>query len=101
MKRASVTEAKNQLSALLDRVRQGESVVIEDRGIAVAHLQPVAQQSAAADDDRLARLERQGVLRPAATAKLGQRLQSAPPRPRSGKAVRLSDLVRAERGEGW
>jgi len=41
MKRASVTDAKNGLSALLDRVRHGESILIEDRGIPVAQLNPV------------------------------------------------------------
>ena len=101
MKRASVTEAKNQLSALLERVRHGESVVIEDRGVPVAHLQPVVQQSAGADGDRLVRLERQGILRPAEAAKPTKLLESPPPRPLAGKTGRLSDFVKTERSEGW
>ena len=39
--RASVARAKNQLSALIDRVRRGETVMIEDHGVPVAQLQPV------------------------------------------------------------
>jgi prevent-host-death family protein len=56
-----VTEAKNRLSALLAEVRAGETVVIVDRGIPVARLEPVAGQRGEADG-RLARLERAGVL---------------------------------------
>jgi prevent-host-death family protein len=61
MKTASVTEAKNGLSALIDRVRAGESVLITDRGLAVARLEPV---TASPDSTgRLRRLERAGVIR--------------------------------------
>ena len=62
MRRATVTEAKNQLSRLLAQVRAGETIEITDRGIPVARLEPVAPLG---DDDeaRLARLERAGVIR--------------------------------------
>lgn len=61
MGRATVTEAKNRLSSLLDRVKAGERIVITDRGIPVARLEPIA----AAPDPagRLERLERAGILR--------------------------------------
>lgn len=60
MKIATITEAKNKLSALLDIVKAGETVVIVDRGIPVARLEPASR----ADDGegRLARLERAGIL---------------------------------------
>jgi len=61
MKTASITEAKNQLSALLERVRAGKSVVILDRGVAVARLTPVADSDDATG--RLQRLERAGIIR--------------------------------------
>ncbi len=61
MKKASITEAKNRLSALLDEVRHGQTVLILDRGIPVARLEPVAGEEDL--DGRLARLERQGILR--------------------------------------
>ena len=38
MKKASLTETKNSLSALVDQVRHGETVLIFDRGRAVAKL---------------------------------------------------------------
>ena len=98
MKRTSVTDAKNGLSALLDRVRHGESIVIEDRGIPIAQLAPVASTGGGADRDRLTRLERHGIIRPAAASTASKRL-AAPPRPR--KAVSLSARVIAEREGGW
>ena len=59
---ASISEAKAKLSALLDRVRTGETITITDRGVPVAQLKPVAP----ADVDwdlRLSQLEREGVVR--------------------------------------
>ncbi len=61
MRTASITEAKNRLSALLDQVKAGETIVILDRGVPVARIEPVTARS---DDDggRLDRLERAGVI---------------------------------------
>lgn len=61
MKRATVTEAKNGLSALLDRVKAGETILITDRGLPVARLEPAV--TASDDEGRLARLERAGIIR--------------------------------------
>jgi prevent-host-death family protein len=60
MRRATITEAKNGLSALIDRVKAGETILITERGVPVARLEPTI-----ADDDegRLARLERAGIVR--------------------------------------
>lgn len=97
MKRASISEAKNRLSALLDRVRQGHSIVIEDRGVPVATLEPMAGRNLD-PDGRIARLERQGILRrPAATASKTT-LSTRPPRPRKGR--KASDVVIDDRREG-
>ena len=97
MKRASITEAKNQLSALIDRVRRGERVVIEDRGVPVARLD--AMLDAPADDaGRLARLERAGLARRPGTAVPRTVLKTLPPRPSGG--ARLSRVVLDERAEG-
>ena len=68
MKRATITEAKNQLSALLDRVRHGETILIVDRGRPVARLESAVAHTADDPDGRLARLERQGIIRRALTA---------------------------------
>ena len=43
MKRASVYEAKTQLSSLLKRVQRGEQIVIESRGKPVAKLVPIGK----------------------------------------------------------
>lgn len=95
MKRASVTDAKKRLRALIDHVRHGESVIIEDRGVPVAQLNPVAARTAGADQDRLARLVRQGILRPPISTASGTFLDMAPPKPK--RRVSLSRLVIDER----
>ena len=64
MKKASVSEAKNSLSALLDKVKAGASIVIQDRGRPVARLEPISAKGGTAD--RLEQLIRDGVVRRAA-----------------------------------
>jgi prevent-host-death family protein len=98
MKRTSITDAKNGLSALIDQVRHGESFIIEDRGVPVARLESVAAPGRSAVEGRAARLVRQGVLRPALSAAPKRLLTTAPPTPRRGAA--LSDAVIAERRDG-
>jgi prevent-host-death family protein len=61
MKTATITEAKNRLSSLIDHVREGESILILDRGVPVATLEPIARRPDVAG--RLRRLERAGVVR--------------------------------------
>ncbi len=95
MKRASITEAKNQLSALLDRVRGGETVIIEDRGRPIARLESVLSGGPVDPEGRLARLERAGLARRPASP-LSQRLLTTAP-PKSRASVRASDFVIAER----
>ncbi|MEX1171500.1 MAG: type II toxin-antitoxin system prevent-host-death family antitoxin [Chloroflexota bacterium] len=62
MKRATITEAKNGLSALIDRVKAGETVLITDRGVPVARLEPTGTSANGDDEGRLARLERAGLI---------------------------------------
>lgn len=62
MKTASVTELKNNLSHLLRSVRAGKSILILDRNVPVARLEPIAADSLT-DDQRLLTLERQGLIR--------------------------------------
>jgi prevent-host-death family protein len=61
MKTATVTQAKNGLSALLDQVRAGETILITDRGMPVARLEPAGSTTGAGD--RMRRLERAGLVR--------------------------------------
>ncbi len=97
MKRASISEAKNTLSALIDRVRRGERVIIEDRGVPIARLDSMAT-SGDDPDGRLARLERAGIaLRP--SAPVPRRLLATPP-PCPQRSARLSQAVIDEREDG-
>jgi prevent-host-death family protein len=45
MTRAGIREARQNLSALIDEVRKGREVVIEERGRPVARLVPIERQS--------------------------------------------------------
>ena len=78
-----MARAKNQLKALIDRVRRGETVLIEDRGIPVAQLQPVSP-GLEADQARIGRLVRAGVLRRAPEAPVKDPLRDPPPRLKPG-----------------
>jgi prevent-host-death family protein len=96
MKKASITEAKNNLSALIDSVKGGSPVLIVDRGRPVARLEPVT--GVAGDDSRLARLIRDGIVRPARAPVPKPVLTTRPPRPKAGgSAVRA---LLDERREG-
>ncbi len=86
MKTASLTEAKNHFSALIDRVRAGESVLILDRGIPVARIESVIPLEEG-DDGRLARLQRTGALRVAREELPLELLSGDPPQPRRGGSV--------------
>lgn len=97
MKRATLTETKNNLSALVDQVQHGETILILDRGRPVARLESVWGEG---DDPegRLARLERQGLLRRGSLPLPREILLAPPPRPVEGASA-LEALL-AERQEG-
>ena len=82
---AGVREVKNHLSAYLDRVRDGEEIVITDRGRPVARLTSVDP-----DVDRLQVLIDRGVVTPASAAR------SLPDRRVRAKGS-LTDLVTDQR----
>ena len=67
MKTATISQAKNQLSKLIARVKRGETVLILDRDRPVARLVP-AEVAEGDDEGRLVDLERRGVLRRARLA---------------------------------
>jgi prevent-host-death family protein len=85
MKTATISEAKSRLSALIDRVRSGESVLILDRGTPVARLEPVG--GGPDPSGRLARLERAGVLRSGRAAPPVDLVRTAGPRVPTGSSV--------------
>ena len=61
MRKATISQFKNQLSAYLDQVRSGETLLICDREVPIARVERVVGKSSA--NERLARLERAGLLR--------------------------------------
>lgn len=63
MKTATITETKNQFSVLIDRVRQGETILILDRKVPVARLEPARAVPDDADAETVSQLERCGLLR--------------------------------------
>jgi prevent-host-death family protein len=83
MKKASITEAKNNLSALIDGVKGGSPVLIVDRGRPVARLEPVSG-GRPDDDGRLARLVREGIVRPARRNAPKELFATRPPRLKKG-----------------
>jgi len=96
MKTATITQAKNGLSALIDRVKAGESILILDRGTPVARLEPVV--GGIASDGRLERLERAGIIRRGlASPPVDLILQPGPAIPPGASVV---DALLQERREG-
>lgn len=65
MKMATISQAKNRLSELLAGVKRGETVLILERERPIARIVPV-EPSERDDDERLADLERRGIIRRAA-----------------------------------
>jgi prevent-host-death family protein len=97
METASISEVKNGLSAIIDRVKGGESIVVTDRGIPVAVIEPM---SARVDlDDRLARLERAGLLKRGSGVVPVELLRTPGPKLEQGHT--LVEAVLEERRSGW
>jgi prevent-host-death family protein len=98
MKKASITEAKNNLSALIDGLRSGSSVLIVDRGRPVARLEPVSAGHEDGQDGRLSRLIRDGMVRPRRAGPPRALFSSQPPCASAGASV--VDALIEERREG-
>lgn len=97
MQPKTITEAKAGLSALIDQVRAGETILITDRGVPVARLEPVATSSD--PTGRVERLTRAGLMRPGSGAPSEELL--AGPTVAAPEGVSLVDLVIDERRSGW
>lgn len=93
MTRVGLRELKNSLGAYIRRVRAGETVVVTDRGEAVAELSPPSRSKNAA----LLELARKSELTLAKPVKDRKALYHAVPRVDIG--VNSAELLNAERGE--
>ena len=97
MRRVSVTDAKNGLSALLDQIQAGETVLVTERGIPIARISPEAASVDAIG--RSSRLARAGLASPGS--------EPLPDPLRRNPAVAMPagesvvDLVIEERDAGW
>jgi prevent-host-death family protein len=65
MKKAGIADLKNNLSRYIDQVKGGESILVLDRNQPVAQIIPLqaAARRVASDEERIARLERKGLIR--------------------------------------
>src|SRR5262245_52266009 len=98
MKTATITEAKNGLSALIDQVRHGETIVITDRGRPVARLVSALTNAVEDPEGRLARLGRRGGVRLATSEPPLKLLTKKLPKTRKPSGV--LDALLDERREG-
>ena len=89
----TISETKNNLSALLDRVRAGESITTLDRDRPIARIVPVRD----ADDARLTDLARRGRVRNGTGADLSAIVGAPGPAP-LGADVLAALLVEREDG---
>ncbi len=97
MKSISISDLKATLSEQVRVVRQGEEILVTDRGIPVAKLVPIEARETEAED-RLLALGRSGVLR-RATAPLSAAFFEKP-RPQDQSAS-LRGALGEEREGGW
>lgn len=98
MKVASISQTKNNLSALLDEVKQGETVLILDRDRPVARLEPVVRGGELDPEGRLERLERGGIVRRGAGSSAADVVARTPPRPGPGGSVLAALLEERRQG---
>ncbi len=89
MKTASISQTKNQLRALIDQVRQRESIIITDHDRPVAKLVPAQAEKGQEAAGALAQLERKGIIRRGN----GTTHRLAPPLKARGGASALGALI--------
>ncbi len=97
MKKASLTETKNRLSALIDEVREGETILVLDRGRPVARIESAVGESPGGPG-RLERLERRGLVRRAVRNLAPELLRVRPLRPGDGASALEALLDEREAG---
>ncbi len=94
MERTTVTQLRSDLDGYLEKVRAGASFLVLDRGRPIARLNCMDEQNRI--DDRLARLESEGLARRAVRPFPGESIEKPPPKP--GKSV--LEALTGERAEG-
>lgn len=99
MKKAGVAALKNNLSRYLDQVKSGESILVMDRDQPVAKIVPLqgSSRDLLPPQERLARLERKGLIRRGSSGDRAWLLKRSSARV---KGSVLKDLLN-ERRSGW
>lgn len=97
MKKATITETKNNFSAFIHAVRDGETIIVTDRAKPVARIEAIVA-APVGDDDRLDRLQQLGVVLRAGRTAMGDILETPPPQP-VNKASAVEALL-SERKRG-
>jgi len=90
----TIRDVEENLVALLDVVKGGEALLILDGGRPVARLAPAAKELA--DEERLDRLERQGLIR-RGNGGIRRLLESSPPVRTEGGASVVDALLEERR----
>lgn len=96
MERSSISKTKNKLSSLIKRVKAGETVIIEDRGVPVAQLQPLTSTGTA--EGRVLRLQQAGLVRLPREKVSMDIIKMPPPRPKH--KIEASSILLDERRSG-
>lgn len=103
MKEVKIAELRNGLSRYLDHVRAGGTVLVYDRETPIAEIVPLTRSKARnkkeIDEERLARLERKGLIR-RGTGDFGEWLKNHKPIKIPGGAG-VVEAVLEERESGW
>lgn len=95
MQKATISQLKDRLSAYLKRVRAGQSVIIYDRDQPIARIERI--ESGSGGDDRLARLERAGLMRRGKGPDPFELLKAGAPKSRRSVTQALIDERRESR----
>ncbi|MCZ6868532.1 MAG: type II toxin-antitoxin system Phd/YefM family antitoxin [Gammaproteobacteria bacterium] len=95
MEKATISQVKNRLSAYLKKVRAGQTILILDRDEPIARLERVRAEEH--PDDRLARLERAGLVRRALSPVSVEALRGPTPTSKRSVVAALLEERREER----
>ncbi len=94
MEKVTISRIKNQLSAYIKKVKAGETILICERDQPVARLERINNEER--PDDRISRLERNGLLRRAKHPTPIEVLRKEVPKPKRS----VVEALIAERTEG-
>ena len=98
MNKATISQLKNHLSGYLEKVKAGQPLLVMDRDRPIARIERVAPGGA--DDDRMARLERAGLIRRGKGRIDLSELAGGDPRRRRAKGAGLVKALIEERRDG-